>query len=219
MNGVHDMGGTHGFGPIEPEPGEPVFHHRWEARAFALRMACGALGKWNIDIARHATERMPPEEYLRATYYERWFAGLNKLLLESGLVTKSEIQSGKSENSAPTGLVAFAPEKVEAAVRNGKNYRVDQPVVPGFTAGALVVTRNINPTEATRLPRYARGKRGFIEHDYGVFIFPDSNAARLGPKPQHLYSVRFSASELWGSDANSIDSVRLDLWEDYLDSA
>lgn len=219
MNGVHDMGGMHGFGQIEQEPDEPVFHHRWEARIFALRQACGALGKWNIDIARHANERMPPEQYLAATYYERWFDGLVTLLLESGLVTNSELQSGKKQSPAPVGLVAFAPEKVQAAVRTGKNYRVDAPIVPGFAAGARVVARNINPVGATRLPRYVRGKRGTVERDHGVFVFPDSNAARLGPKPQHLYSVGFTARELWGTEANPNDSVRLDLWEDYLELA
>ena len=79
MNGVHDMGGMHGFGPIEREADEPVFHYRWEARTFALRQACGALGKWNIDMSRHANERMPAEEYLPATYYERWLSGLQRL--------------------------------------------------------------------------------------------------------------------------------------------
>ena len=96
MDGVHDMGGMHGFGPVEPEPDEPVFHGRWEARTFAMRQACGALGRWNIDMARHANERMPPEQYLPASYYERWLAGLEMLLLESGLLTPSELASGKS---------------------------------------------------------------------------------------------------------------------------
>jgi len=128
MNGVHDMGGMHGFGPIECEHNEPVFHYRWEARTFALLLACGALGKWNIDISRHSRERIPPEEYLAATYYERWLAGLQRLLLESGLVTQSEIGSGQSAAPAPPGLGAFPPEKVEKAVRAGRNYRLDTPV-------------------------------------------------------------------------------------------
>lgn len=219
MNGVHDMGGMHGFGPIEREEDEPVFHHRWEARTFALRQACGALGRWNIDMARHANERMRPEEYLPATYYERWLSGLQRLLVESGLITQAELASGKSERAAPSGLTALAPEKVDAAVRAGRNYRVDARVPAGFTAGARVMARNINPTGATRLPRYVRGKPGVVERDHGVFVFPDTNAAGLGPKPQHLYSVRFAARELWGVDAAAKDCVYLDLWEDYLDPA
>ena len=217
MNGVHGMGGMHGFGLIEPEHDEPAFHYRWEARTFALRMACGALGKWNIDMARHANERMLPEEYLAATYYERWLAGLEKLLLESGVLTQSELASGKSAGPAPAELVAFPPEKVEKAVRAGRSYRVDLPIAAGFVVGAPVVTRNINPLGATRLPRYARGKRGTVEHDHGVFIFADTNAAGQGQKPQHLYGVQFSARELWGVEAAPKDQIYLDLWEDYLE--
>jgi len=219
MNGVHDMGGMHGFGRIEREGDEPVFHHRWEARTFALRQACGALGKWNIDMSRHANERMAPEEYLPATYYERWLAGLQRLLLENRLVTPDELANGRSEQPAPAGLGAFPPEKVEKAVRTGRDYRVDAPVPAGFAAGARVIARNINPTGATRLPRYVRGKHGIVARDHGIFVFPDSNAASLGQKPQHLYSVRFSARELWGAEAAAKDSVCLDLWEDYLESA
>jgi nitrile hydratase subunit beta len=216
MNGVHDMGGMHGFGPIERELDEPVFHHRWEARTFALRQACGALGKWNIDMSRHANERMAPAEYLRATYYERWFAGLQTLLVENGVLTRSELESSESAGAAPAGLVAFAPERVDKAVRAGRNYRVDVSVAAGFALGARVLARNINPTGATRLPRYVRAKVGIVDRDHGVFIFPDANAAGQGQKPQHLYSVRFSAHELWGESARR-DCVYLDLWEDYLE--
>jgi nitrile hydratase len=219
MNGVHDMGGMHGFGAIDREADEPVFHHRWEARVFALRQGCGALGKWNIDMSRHANERMPPEEYLPATYYERWLSGLQRLLVESGLVTPAELAGGKSERPAPAGVAAFPSDKVDKAVRAGRNYRVDAPVPAGFAAGAQVIARNINPVGATRLPRSARGKHGVVERDYGVFVFPDANAAGLGQKPQHLYGARFAARELWGSGAAPKDSVHLDLWEDYLDAA
>jgi nitrile hydratase len=196
-----------------------VFHHRWEARTFALRLACGALRKWNIDMARHANERMPPEEYLPATYYERWLAGLQQLLLENGMVTQAELGSGRSAGPAPAGLVAFPPEKVETAVRTGSNYRVDTSSVASVAVGARVIARNMNPIGATRLPRYVRGKCGTVDRDHGVFIFPDANAARRGQKPQHLYSVRFSARELWGTEAAPKDCVCLDLWEDYLERA
>jgi nitrile hydratase len=219
MNGVHDMGGMHGFGAIERETDEPVFHYRWEARTFALRQACGALRKWNIDMARHANERMPPEEYLPATYYERWLSGLQRLLLENGLATPAELASGKSEEPAPAGLAAFPPDQVEAAVARVRSYRVDAPVAAGFAAGARVLARNLNPVGATRLPRYVRGKRGVVDRDHGVFVFPDTNAAGLGQKPQHLYSVKFTARELWGEQAAAKDCVHLDLWEGYLEPA
>ena len=217
MNGVHDMGGMQGFGPIQREDNEPVFHHAWERRVFALRMACGGVGKWNIDMARHANERMPPADYLSATYYERWLWGLQLLLIEKGLLTREEILSGKSVAPVPHGVVAFAPERVEKAVRAGRNYRVDAAVPARFAMGTRAMARNINPVGATRLPRFVRGKRGVVQRDHGVFIFPDTNASGLGPKPQHLYSVRFAARELWGEDAPPKDGVYLDLWDDYLD--
>ena len=96
MNGVHDMGGMHGMGPIMPEPNEPVFHERWEARVYALNRAIGFFGKWNIDTGRHSRERIPPADYLRMSYYEKWLAGLIMLLQESGLATEAELESGRS---------------------------------------------------------------------------------------------------------------------------
>jgi nitrile hydratase len=106
---------------------------------------------------------------------------------------------------------------VEKAVRAGRNYRVDAVLPTRFFVGTTVVARNINPVGATRLPRYVRGKHGVVQRDHGVFIFPDTNAAGLGPKPQHLYSVRFAAKELWGDGTPHNDGVYLDLWDDYLD--
>jgi nitrile hydratase beta subunit len=219
MDGVHDMGGMQGFGPVEQERDEPVFHHRWEARTFALRQACGALGQWNIDMARHANERIPPEQYLPASYYERWLVGLEMLLVEHGVLTPTELASGKSAGPAREGLTPFPPEKVESVVRKGQKYRVNADIPAGFCSGENIVTRNIHPTGATRLPRYARGKHGTVMSDHGVFIFPDANAAGKGEAPQHLYSVRFTARELWGTNASTTDSVYLDLWEDYLEGA
>lgn len=219
MNGVHDMGGVHGFGRIEREDNEPVFHFRWEARTFALNVACGALGKWNGDMSRHARERMAPEKYLPATYYERWLDGLVRLLTESALVTEGELASGRSERPPPAGLAPFSPDRVDAALRRGRSYRVDVPVAARFSRGAKVLARNIHATGATRLPRYVRGRRGVVDRDHGVFIFPDSHAASGECKPQHLYCIRFTARELWGPDAAPMDTVCLDLWEDYLEPA
>ena len=92
MNGIHDLGGMHGFGPVDPERDEPVFHHEWERRAFAVTMAAGFLGEWNIDMSRYAREQMPPAEYLATTYYEHWLFGLEQLLVERGLLTRAEIE-------------------------------------------------------------------------------------------------------------------------------
>ena len=218
MNGVHDMGGMHGMGPVEIENNEPAFHSRWEARAFAITVASGYLGKWNIDMSRHSRERMPPVEYLAATYYERWLFGLEKLLAEQGLVTAQELQTGRAAAKAGVERVLRVPD-VANYLRHRIRTRLNEGAPPKFKAGDRVVARNIHPAGHTRLPRYARGRHGVIDRDHGVFIFPDTSAMSGDKKPQHLYSVRFAARELWGPDASARDSVTVALWDDHLDPA
>ena len=216
MNGVHDMGGMHGMGPIAPEPNEPVFHERWEARVYALNRAVGFVGKWNIDAGRHSRERIPPADYLRMSYYEKWLAGLIMLLQESGLATEAELESGRPAPGSAKATPALTTERVAAVVAARGSF--DRPVntPPRFAVGQPVRTKKINPTGHTRLPRYARGRMGIVDRVHGAHVFPDSNAHFRGEDPQHLYSVRFSARELWGEEAAPRDSVYIDLWESYL---
>ena len=101
MNGVHDMGGMHGMGPIKYERNEPVFHEAWEARIFALNRAMGAWRKWNLDAFRHTAELIPAPEYLRISYYERWLHSLVELMIKSGLVTRAEVENGKPASGSP----------------------------------------------------------------------------------------------------------------------
>jgi nitrile hydratase beta subunit len=218
MNGAHDLGGMHGFGQVEIEKNEPVFHFPWEKRAFALTLASGFHGKWNLDMSRYAREQMPPAEYLATTYYEHWLFGLQKLLIEQQLVTAMELQTGRAE-ARTSELRALQVSDVEPLLRKRRAARLDEDVPPRFRAGEHVVARNINPTGHTRLPRYARGRRGVIDRDHGVFIFADTHAMSADKKPQHCYSVRFTARELWGTDASARDSVFVDLWDDHLDRA
>jgi len=218
MNSVHDMGGMHGFGPVEIEQNEPVFHARWEERTFALTLASAALGKWNLDMTRCAREQMPPAEYLRSTYYERWLWGLRKLLVERGLVSEAELRTGRAESKGDAARPLRA-EDLPRLLQNRRGARMDDAVAPKFKAGDSVRARNLNPIGHTRLPRYARGRQGVIERDHGVFVFADANAMGMGKNPQHVYSVRFSARELWGHDASARDSVFIDLWDDHLDPA
>jgi nitrile hydratase subunit beta len=219
MNGVHDMGGMHGMGPIAPEPNEPVFHERWQARVYALNRAMGFLGKWNIDAGRHSRERIPPADYLRMTYYEKWLAGLIMLLQESGLTTEAELESGRSSPGSVKAAPALTYEKVPKVVAARGTFERPVNTPPRFAVGQAVRAKKINPAGHTRLPRYARGNFGVVDRIHGAHVFPDTNAHFRGESPQHLYSVRFSARELWGEAASARDAVYIDLWEDYLEPA
>ena len=219
MNGAHDLGGMHGMGPIEPEPDEPVFHHDWERRVFAATLAAGYLRKWNIDISRFAREQMPGPEYLNTTYYEHWLFGLERLLVEKSLLSPEELRTGRAREPAPEGLVPLRASQVGNVLLKGSSARRADGEPSRFRPGDGVLTRNIHPAGHTRLPRYARGKRGVIDRDHGTFVFPDTNGMGLGEKPQHCYSVRFTLRELWGPDASLRDSVYIDLWDDHLEPA
>ena len=218
MNGVHDMGGMHGMGPVEYEKNEPVFHARWEGRVYAMMRAMGAWGRWNIDASRYSRECIPPAEYLRMSYYEKWLAGLIEIAIQSGLLTRPEIDGGKPAPGSVKAIPPLTADKV-AALGKGPSPKRDAPGPGRFRLGQQVRARNIHPLGHTRLPRYARGKTGTVDRDHGVYVFPDTNAHFQGENPQHVYSVRFSARELWGEQAAPRDAVYIDLWDDYLESA
>jgi nitrile hydratase len=217
MNGPQDMGGQAGFGPIAPEPNEPWFHEPWERRAFALALAMGMTGSWNIDISRHARERLPAMQYWSSSYYEVWIAGLMTLVTEAGLVSRDEIATGHALTPPkPVTRVATAA-MIPAILQKGGSASRKSDLKASFGLGDKIRTRNITTEGHTRLPRYARGKIGEIMHVHGTHVLPDSSAHRLGDNPQWLYTVRFTARELWGHDNK--DHVMLDLWEPYLESA
>ena len=220
MNGVHDMGGMQGMGPIQYEKNEPVFHELWESRTFALQIAMAFWRKWPIDASRHQRELIPPAEYLRMSYYEKWLTRNLELLVKSGLVTREELETGKpaAGSQKATPPVTAAGVSAIAGLR-GSFMRSEAEVKARFELGQQVRARNMNPAGHTRLPRYARGKKGSVVRCHGVFVFPDTNAHFLGEQPQHLYSVRFSARELWGENASPRDSVYIDLWDSYLEDA
>ena len=219
MNGVHDMGGMQCMGPISYEKNEPVFHARWEGRVRALYVAMGAWRKWNIDAARHELNLIPPVEYLSNSYYENTFAQLLGLLVKRELVTPAEIASGLPAHGSAKAVPALRPAAVLPLLAMGTVASRDAQVDPRFKTGQRVRARNMNPVGHTRLPRYVRGKSGTIDRDHGVFVFPDANARFLGEKPQHIYSVRFAARELWGDQAAPGDAVYVDLCDDYLEQA
>ncbi len=224
MNGVHDLGGMHGFPDLDYEPDESTFHHEWERRCFALNFATDSLGRWNLDMWRHAVERMDPVGYLTTSYYEHWLHAMETLLVEHGLLTREELHARLAGDHAPATPspgqpAALSAPQAEAALRRGEAAarEVERPV--RFRPGERVRTVNMHPEGHTRLPRYARAKHGTVRDDRGVHLFPDRRAAGAHDAAERLYNVEFRARALWGDAAPPRDTVRLDLWESYLEPA
>ncbi len=220
MNGAQDMGGQHGFGAVEPEADEPAFHAEWERRAFALTLAMGATGEWNIDASRFARESLRPAEYLAKSYYELWLAGLQRLVGECGLVTPEELAAGRAlEAPARPVRRTLAAADVPAVLRRGSSVERQPPRPALFAPGERVRARNLHPVTHTRLPRYVRGRTGTVALVHGCHVFPDAHAHGEGEDPQWLYTVRFEARELWGPEADPAAAVSVDAFEPYLERA
>ena len=217
MNGVHDMGGMHGFGKVEPEPDEPVFHAGWEGRVLALNRAMGYLGLWSIDIGRFSRETLPPAVYLASSYYRKWTLGLESLCLQFGLVGADELAAGHAlRPPKPVKRTLTAADATKVLARG----RFDRPppAPARFKPGQRVRTRNINPPSHTRLPRYARGRSGAIECIRGCHVFPDAAVTGQGENPQWLYTVVFDGRALWGDAADPTLKVSIEAWEPYLEA-
>ena len=223
MDGIHDLGGKHGFGQIVREPNEPAFHERWEAVVFALSGALGAAGVMrNVDQFRHAVERIDPVAYLDHGYYGRWLGGIENLLVEAGLVTQREIDDRVQRSGGALGRVAArpsgAPDRIDYAPE-GLEAQRPLAAAPKFAVGDAVVTRDVPSAGHTRLPAYARGKLGAVIAWHGGWVFPDANAHGEGERPNHLYTIRFPGQVLWGTGAEPDTVVCLDLFEPYLEKA
>lgn len=221
MDGIHDLGGKHGYGPVVRETDEPAFHERWEAAVFVMVGAARRAGALNCtDRFRHAIERIDPVAYLSQTYYGRWLGGIETLLVEAGIVKTAEVSARSVELGAgPDDLIAARPDphpdpqaevsNLPTAARN-----VARPAL--FVEGDEVVTSIEVKSGHTRLPAYARGKRGRIHRCHAGWVYPDSSAHGLGEDPQHLYTVEFNGTELWGASGDGRLRVYLDLFEPYL---
>jgi nitrile hydratase len=216
MNGVHDMGGMDGFGKVEPEPDEPVFHAAWEARVMAMNRAMGATGAWNIDMSRFSREMLAPDVYLASSYYRKWLLGLEKILLERALVDADEIAAGHALRPGKPLKRKFTVADIDRVLTRGSFGR-PASAPARFTPGARVRAKNINPQTHTRLPRYVRGHIGVVERVHGCHVFPDTVAVGKGEQPQWLYTVCFDARELWGDDADPTVKVSIEAFEPYLE--
>ena len=237
MNGVHDLGGMDGFGAVDVEAHEPVFHARWEARVFALAAAVTAQRLANVHAFRHAIERMEPLHYLGSSYYEHWLTAIATLLVERGVVSREELDAAAgapfaisrpvrsaaearavSHAAGPARDGVIAGERRDANALETDGEARTRPGAPRFAVGDVVAVRNRHPLGHTRCPRYVRGKRGTVVRVEGVFPLPDVAAHSTERCAEPVYGVRFDAATLWGGDASPADSVHVDLWESYLEA-
>jgi nitrile hydratase len=218
MDSVHDMGGMDGFGKVEVEPNEPVFHAPWEGRVLAMQRAMGYAGAWHIDHSRFAQEKLPPATYLTVSYYHRWALAMESNVTERGYATREELAAGRALKPGLPLKRKLTPAVVQEGMTRSSFYRQQQGPAR-FKPGDRVRTKNIHPPTHTRLPRYARGKVGVVELLHGCHAFPDAVAIDQGDNPQWLYTVVFESGELWGPDADPTLKISIDAFEPYLDPA
>lgn len=204
MDGVHDLGGMDGFGAVEVEANEPVFHHAWERRVFGLT---AALSPRYFRSFRHAIERMDPVHYLSSSYYEHWLTALATLLVEAGVLSGAELEA-KAGGTVPLAR----PARLNGAPA------APSGATPRFAVGGTVRVRSLHPFGHTRCPRYVRGKPGVIMRVDGRFRLPNVAAHSSAPCDQYSYNLRFAARDLWGEAAGSAEAVYVDLWESYLET-
>jgi nitrile hydratase beta subunit len=217
------MGGRFGDGPVVPEAEDVVFHADWHPRALAIVLASGSLGKWNIDVSRHARECLAPKDYTAFSYYEKWMGGLAALLVETGVLTRDELAGQSDAQISELASKKLTADQVAGVLARGGPADRESTVAPAFGVGDMVLTRKIaeNVLVAgghTRLPSYAAGAGGRIMRYHGTHVLPDSNAHGLGEAPEPLYAVVFPASELWVHPEHPRDEVVLDLWQSYLEA-
>ena len=207
MDGVHDLGGIEGFGPVDAPPSEPVFGEEWERRAFRTSMAT-MIALQPGGAFRHSIERMDPAHYLSSSYYEHWLTGVATLLVDRGLTSRGDLDE-RAGGHFPIGR----PDRGRAP---------DQPepdrTAPRFRVGDRVRVREWHPLGHTRAPRYVQGKRGVVTRLDGAENVPDFEAHGGGKVLDPVYSVRFEPSELWGEGGEDGATVNVDLWERYLEA-
>ena len=219
MNSIHDMGGMHGLGAVRAEPNEPPFHEKWEGRAGGIVEVMTFPENFPGDRFRYLRETLRPDLYLTQSYYEQWLYVAEQILLEAGMISAEELRDGRAGPGAAKRNDAMRADAVWGFLHDRAHTGRKLAEGPRFAIGQRVRARSMQPDGHTRLPRYARGKTGIVTRHHGGHVLPDAHAHWQGPAPQHLYTVRFTARELWGEAANPRDRVNLDLWESYLEPA
>ena len=218
MDGVHDLGGKQGFGPIDVNEVEVPFHADWEGRMWAINQ-CARSPDWTLDWWRHVRELIDPVDYLSRPYFDSWAQTHIAAFIDSGSFTLEEIIAGKSATAPVERQPSLEADDILAAVE-AQAYRYDREIEaqPAYQPGDRIQTRQLLSARHTRLPAYARGKPGVIHAHHGAHIFADASAQGI-EEAQHIYSVVFEARDLWAEAENNNDRVFLDLWESYLEPA
>ncbi|MEL7164341.1 MAG: nitrile hydratase subunit beta [Pseudomonadota bacterium] len=224
MTRPHDMGGRFGDGAVIPEAEGVLFKQDWHRRALALTLAGGTLGLWNLDISRHAREKLAPTDYARFAYYEKWISALADLLVETGALSAEELATGRAAGPATVDVNVLRAADVAGVLARGGPANRDSGPVAKFKPGDRVQVRaraeNVTVDGGhTRLPAYLAGATGIIQRHHGTHVLPDSNAHRLGEAPEPLYAVAFAAGDLWAHPEHAGDQVVADLWQSYLSPA
>jgi nitrile hydratase len=226
MNGVHDLGGTDGLGPVAVEQHEPIWHADWEKAAFAMFPTNFVKGYFGVDEFRFGIEQMHPADYLTSRYYEHWLHTIEHYTVKAGAVDPQELEArtqhyrDNPDEPLPDRKDPDLVVLMERVVHAGGSARRESPTPPKFAVGDRVRVKDDSPVGHTRRARYIRGKTGVVDSARGTFIYPDSAGNGLGEDPKHVYTLRFRAADLWGeqvADPNS--SVTFDVWEPYIEKA
>jgi nitrile hydratase beta subunit len=218
MDGIHDMGGMHGFGRVPPLTDEPGFPEPWQGRAFSLGLLAIRVSGANLHAFRHAIERVPPVQYLSG-YWTRWLRGAENLLTDSGILAEGAVEARAQALHGEPVVEPEVPEphKPQMAAGGPGNLRqVEAP--PRFAKGDQVRVRDVYPRGHTRMPGYVRGHAGTVAIVQPAAVFSDTAAHFIGENPQHVYAVEFDSAELWGADGERF-RVTVDLFEPYLEPA
>ncbi len=225
MDGIHDLGGVEGYGPVPYVPEEPIHvGPRWEAFSGAALFALLRSGKTNIDAHRHRIERLDPTRYLPISYWGRWLAAVESATVDQGIASQDEID-GAVRSLGHDPASAAPPPRMHPVTRlesreNETTFvrEIDEP--PRFAVGDRVVTMADAPHAGHhRLPRYVRGRTGTVARVYPAFTFPDAVAHNDGEQPTYVYAVGFDGRDLWGPDGDPNQVCHLDLFEPYLSPA
>ncbi len=218
MDGIHDMGGTEGWGTVSIDPDEKVFAEDWEGRAFALGAMSGGLSGTNLDAFRHSLERLHPLAYLQDGYYGRWLACAELLLVDSGVLAEGAVDARARNLMGESAEEPADPElaKPEYERGGGGSLReIDDE--PKFAVGDAIRARDMHARGHHRMPAYVRGHAGVVTAIRPAAVLPDATAHFTGEDPQHVYTVAFEAEELWGPGAEA-STLHIDLFESYMET-